>query len=180
MGGDEAALLRLWQEKRGEIEPADLSGELIVQLGLVTEDLNRAWYERHSGHRVGQVQRRRVHASIVWMAATLDGLVEETGAVFEAKFMLPWSFSEQAAAEKHMPQLQHNMMVVGSKERGALDHHRRRPMGRDRGVGRSDLPDRPDVCRTGVLARRSAAVSPLACSMPSRPGPGSRRFGWST
>jgi predicted phage-related endonuclease len=42
-------------------------------------------------------------------------LVEETGAVFEAKFMLPWSFSEQAAAEKHMAQLQHNMLVVGSK-----------------------------------------------------------------
>ena len=115
MGGDEAALIRLWQEKRGEVEPADLSGELIVQLGLVTEGLNRAWYERHSGHRVGQVQCRRVHASIVWMAATLDGLVEDTGAVFEAKFMLPWSFSELAAAEKHMAQLQHNMMVVGSK-----------------------------------------------------------------
>ena len=50
------------------------------------------------------------------MAATLDGLVEDTGTVFEAKFMLPWSFSEQAAAEKHMAQLQHNMMVVGSKD----------------------------------------------------------------
>src|SRR5678815_4226417 len=49
------------------------------------------------------------------MAATLDGMVEGTGAVFEAKFMLPWSFSEQAAAEKHMAQLQHNMRVVGSK-----------------------------------------------------------------
>ena len=35
-----------------------------------------------------------------WMAATLDGLVKETGAVFEAKFMLPWLFSEEAAAEK--------------------------------------------------------------------------------
>jgi predicted phage-related endonuclease len=89
MGGDEAALVRLWQEKRGEIEPADLSGELIVQLGLVTEALNRTWYERHSGQRVGQVQCRRFHASIVWMAATLDGLIEQTGAVFEAKFMLP-------------------------------------------------------------------------------------------
>ena len=49
------------------------------------------------------------------MAATLDGLVEQTGAVFEAKFMLPWSFSEEAAAQKHMAQLQHDMMVVGSK-----------------------------------------------------------------
>ena len=47
------------------------------------------------------------------MAATLDGVVQATGAVFEAKFMLPWSFSEEAACEKYMPQLQHNMWVVG-------------------------------------------------------------------
>jgi predicted phage-related endonuclease len=45
MGKDEKALLRLWQEKRGEIVNLDLSGVLIVQLGLVTEDLNRRWYE---------------------------------------------------------------------------------------------------------------------------------------
>ena len=50
-----------------------------------------------------------------WMAATLDGIVEGTGAVFEAKFMLPWSFSEEAAAEKHMAQLQHNMWVTNAK-----------------------------------------------------------------
>jgi hypothetical protein len=49
------------------------------------------------------------------MAATLDGMVEATGAVFEAKFMLPWSFSEEGAAEKHMPQLQHNMWVTNAK-----------------------------------------------------------------
>ena len=49
------------------------------------------------------------------MAATLDGLVEGSGAVFEAKFMLPWSFSEEAAAEKYMPQLQHNMWVVAAR-----------------------------------------------------------------
>ena len=48
------------------------------------------------------------------MAATLDGIVEQTGAVFEAKFMLPWSFSEEAAAEKYMPQLQHNMWVTNA------------------------------------------------------------------
>ena len=34
MGDDEAALLRLWREKRGEVEPEDLSGNLIVQLGV--------------------------------------------------------------------------------------------------------------------------------------------------
>ena len=112
MGSDEAALIRLWREKRGEAEPEDLSGNLIVQLGAATEDLNRAWFERNSGRRVRDVQRRVKHSAIPWMAATLDGIVEETEAVFEAKFMLPWSFSEEAAAEKYMAQLQHNMWVT--------------------------------------------------------------------
>src|ERR1700735_1206747 len=116
MGKDEKALLRLWREKRGEEAPANLSGVLIVQLGLVTEDLNRRWYELNSGHRIESIQRHAIHKSIPWMAATLDGLVRETGAVFEAKFMLPWSFSEEGAAEKHMAQLQHNMLVAGTKK----------------------------------------------------------------
>src|SRR5476651_571662 len=116
MGKDEKALLRLWREKRGEVANLDLSGVLIVQLGLVTEDLNRRWYELNSGHRISDVQRHAIHRTIPWMAATLDGLVKETGAVFEAKFMLPWSFSEEAAAEKHMAQLQHNMLVAGTKK----------------------------------------------------------------
>jgi hypothetical protein len=104
--------VRLWQEKRGEVEPEDLSGNLIVQLGTATEDLNRSWYERNSGRRVRDVQRHIKHSAIGWMAATLDGIVEGTGAVFEAKFMLPWSFSEEAAADKYMAQLQHNMWVT--------------------------------------------------------------------
>src|SRR5271170_7798988 len=109
MGQDEKALVRLWREKRGEIGAEDLSTNLIVQLGLVTEDLNRAWFERCTGHAVTAVQSRVKHPVIPWMAATLDGVVADTGAVYEAKFMLPWSFSEESAAEKHMAQLQHNM-----------------------------------------------------------------------
>src|SRR5258708_8304725 len=58
MGSDEAALLRLWREKRGKAEPEDLSDNLIVQLGLVTEPLNRQWFERHTGRVITQVQRR--------------------------------------------------------------------------------------------------------------------------
>jgi predicted phage-related endonuclease len=112
MGNDEGALIRLWREKRGEVGPEDLSGNLIVQLGKVTEDLNRSWYERNTGRTVGDVQRLVKHSAIPWMAATLDGIVEGTGAVFEAKFMLPWSFSEEGAAEKHMAQVQHNMWVT--------------------------------------------------------------------
>src|SRR3954454_17655656 len=115
MGDDEAKLVRLWREKRGEVEPEDLSNNLIVQLGTATEPLNRQWYQRNTGQVVTKVQRRVFHPVKRWMAATLDGMVEATGAVFEAKFMLPWAFSEEAAAEKHMAQLQHNMWVTASR-----------------------------------------------------------------
>src|ERR1700681_387513 len=115
MGNDHEALLRLWREESGEIQPQDLSDNLVVQLGSVTEELNRRWFQRHTGHAIEGVQRRILHPVVKWMAATLDGLVEGTGAVFEAKFMLPWSFSEQEAAEKHMVQLQHNMWVANAK-----------------------------------------------------------------
>lgn len=115
MGDDHDKLVRLWREKRGEIAPQDLSQELIVQLDTTTEDLNRSWYERNSGHTVEQVQRKIRHPVHKWMGATLDGRVEQTGAVFEAKFMLPWNFSEEAAADKHMAQLQHNMWVIAAR-----------------------------------------------------------------
>jgi hypothetical protein len=89
--------------------------ESLSSSGSVTEQLNRSWYEKHTGHLVTDVQRRVFHKVHRWMAATLDGKVAETGAVFEAKFMLPWNFSEEGAAQKHMAQLQHNMWVTASR-----------------------------------------------------------------
>jgi predicted phage-related endonuclease len=115
MGYHEDALIRLWREKRGEAEPEDLSSNLIVQLGVTTEALNRSWYERNTGRIITDVQRWVRHPVNRRMAATLDGMIADVGAVFEAKFMLPWSFSEEAAAEKHMAQLQHNMWVVNAR-----------------------------------------------------------------
>jgi hypothetical protein len=115
MSPDEESLIRLWREKRGEVEPVDLSDNLVVQLGHATEALNRSWYERNNGRSVTDCQRRVRHPVRRWMAATLDGFVNDLDAVFEAKFMLPWSFSEEAAAQKHMAQLQHNMWVTNAK-----------------------------------------------------------------
>jgi predicted phage-related endonuclease len=103
MGADGDALLRLWREKRGEAEPPDYSDNLIVQLGVATEPLNRLWYERTTGQVIKDIQSWVRHPVIRWMAATLDGIIEGNGAVFEAKFMLPWSFSEEGAAEKPTP-----------------------------------------------------------------------------
>ena len=115
VGDNQESLVRLWREKRGEVEPEDLSGNLLVQLGVVTEDLNRRWYEARTGQVLMDIQRRIRHPVLRWMAATLDGRVQGSEAVFEAKFMLPWSFSEEAAAQKYMPQLQHNMCVVAAR-----------------------------------------------------------------
>src|SRR6516164_7572676 len=76
MGNDESALLRLWREKRGELAPEDLSGNLVVQLGVATEELNRRWYQANSGQVLTDVQRQIRHPALRWMAATLDGRVE--------------------------------------------------------------------------------------------------------
>src|SRR5437763_16394892 len=94
MGESLSNLVRLWREKRGEIEPEDLTDNLMVQLGTVTEELNRRWYERNTGQTISDVQRRIQHPVIKWMAATLDGLIHPGGAGFEAKIILPWAFSE--------------------------------------------------------------------------------------
>ena len=139
MGTDEAALLRLWQEKRGEIEPEDFSDNLLVQLGAVTEDLNRRWFERNTGQAVIDVQRHVRHPVLRWMAATLDGMVEATGAVFEASSCCPGRFPKRGPPRSIWPSCSTN---VGDEHKafGALDHHRGRQMGGDHDRGRCALP----------------------------------------
>ena len=66
MGDDEAALIRLWREKRGEIEPEDLSDNLVVQLGAATEDLNRRWFVRNTGQAVTDIQRQVRQSCAGW------------------------------------------------------------------------------------------------------------------
>jgi len=101
MGEDEAALLQLWREKRGEIEPEDLSTNLLVQLGLITEELNRRWFERETGRELEQVQKFVTHPKLEWMGATLDGMVKQETAVFESKFMLPFVLGRERGRKAH-------------------------------------------------------------------------------
>jgi YqaJ-like viral recombinase domain len=72
MGNDEQGLIQLWREKRGEVEPEDLSGNLAVQLGIATEELNRRWYEASTRQVVIDIQKRVRHPALRWMGATLD------------------------------------------------------------------------------------------------------------
>ena len=69
----------------------------------------------NTGRAISDVQRWVQHPVHRFLAATLDGFVNDLEVVFEAKFMLPWSFSEETAAEKRMAQLQHNMWVTNAR-----------------------------------------------------------------
>jgi predicted phage-related endonuclease len=179
MGTDEAALIRLWQLKRGEIEPEDLSGNLIVQLGVATEDLNRRWFELNTGQVIRDRQRHATHLLVRWMAATLDGVVESTGAVFESKFMLPWSFSEQTAVEKHMAQVQHNMRVINASE-AALSIITGGGHWLHVKIAADPLYQHLLVTAERNFWRSVVTGEPLASSMPSHRDQESPRCGWST
>jgi hypothetical protein len=73
LGSDEAALVRLCREKRGEADPERLSRKLIAHLlGAATDELPHGRCERKTGRHVRDVQRRVKHSTISWKAPTLD------------------------------------------------------------------------------------------------------------
>ena len=111
LSGDPERVTRLWQEKRGDVEPEDLSGRLSVVLGCWTEDLNRQWYEKLSGQHVVDAGTALTCAQYRWRKCTLDGRVEASGAIFEAKHTNGFVKAEDVL-ERYMPQLQHNMAVA--------------------------------------------------------------------
>ena len=113
LSGDAEKILRLWREKRGEEEPEDLSTSLAVMLGCWTEAFNRQWYERLSGEKVRGVGQSFTCSKHAWRRCTLDGLVESSGAVWEAKHTNAFAKSDEVL-ERYMPQLQHNMAVAGT------------------------------------------------------------------
>lgn len=110
MSGDDAKVMQLWLEKTGQAEPEDLSRVLPVQMGTFTEPLNRHWYTLTSGNEVTGVGDTVISDAHKFMRCTLDGIVREECAIFEAKHVNAFSKID-AIAQKYMPQLHHNMAV---------------------------------------------------------------------
>ena len=109
--GDADRIVRLWQQKRQEVPEEDLSDRLQVALGSWTEPFNRQWYERISGQSIVDAGRSVTCKKHPWRRCLLDGIVENTNAVFEAKHTGAFVKSEEVL-ERYMPQLQHNMAVA--------------------------------------------------------------------
>ena len=118
LSGDVERIARLWREKRGAADPEDLSGILAVMLGCWTEEFNRQWFEKLSGERVVSIGQHVTCPKRSWRRCTLDGVVERTAAVWEAKHTSAFAKSEEVL-ERYMPQLQHNMAVARA-ERAVL------------------------------------------------------------
>lgn len=110
LSGSPERVLRLWREKRGD-SPEDLSSNIAVMLGCWTEAFNRQWYERATGQRVSREGEQVACSVHPWRGCTLDGYVEQQGAVWEAKHTSAFAKPEEVLA-RYMPQLQHNMAVA--------------------------------------------------------------------
>ena len=181
MGDDEAALLRLWREKRGEVEPEDLSGNLIVQLGLATEALNRRWYEANTGQIITEVQQSGAASG-----RALDGRDprrhgrSHRGGVRERNSCCRGRSPKRRAAEKYMPQLQHNMWVTNAKQRCS----RSSPAAAS-GSRSASRPIRSTSTSSSLRQRRNSGDALKVASRPgclalNRHGRGSRRCASST
>jgi hypothetical protein len=70
MRSSEAALVQLWGDKCGLVDPDD---NLVVQLGVRTEALNRNWQKRIRGKTVECVQLD-TDILLGWPGTTLDGI----------------------------------------------------------------------------------------------------------
>lgn len=112
LSGDADKIRRLWLEKRGEVQESDLSANLPAMLGCWTEAFNRQWFERLTELNVVSVGRAFQCQRHEWRRCTLDGFIEETEAIWEAKHTNAFASAEEVV-ERYMPQLQHNMAVVG-------------------------------------------------------------------
>ncbi len=113
LSGDADRIRELWLEKRGEQPPTDLSDKLPVMLGRWSEAFNRQWFEKLTGHHVCDVGKVVTSTEHEWRRCTLDGSVQPSGTVWEAKHTNAFTSPEQVL-ERYMPQLQHNMAVTGA------------------------------------------------------------------
>jgi predicted phage-related endonuclease len=83
-------------------------------LGRWSERFNQLWYQQTTGLAVSAVGASVRCEEHPWRACTLDGYVGRLEAVWEAKHTNAFCKADEVL-QRYMPQLQHNMAVVGAK-----------------------------------------------------------------
>tara|TARA_R100001530_G_scaffold15032_1_gene13463 strand:- start:1316 stop:2191 length:876 start_codon:yes stop_codon:yes gene_type:complete len=110
---------KLWLEKTGKQVPEDLSKNLAVQIGVITEPVNIRFFEYEKNFKVisnaGELRQQDQ-----FMFASYDGVVmnSDNGSVVETKVPLPIECKHTNSnntmdncVQNYMPQLQHYLMV---------------------------------------------------------------------
>lgn len=115
MSGDMKRITQLWKEKHGDVAPEDLSDILPVQMGSFTEPLNIQWFTKQTGRIVTQTGEEHRHPLYPHITCTLDGMTDDGKTVFEAKHVSPFA-KEEGLMDRYMPQLHHNMSVMGVRQ----------------------------------------------------------------
>lgn len=69
----------------GAREPEDLSDNIPVQIGLLSEPMNHRLYERETGRRIHKINEMRYHADLPFVHATLDRVTYGDKRVVELK-----------------------------------------------------------------------------------------------
>lgn len=105
----------LWMDKTGRKPPEDLSKVLPVQMGNATEEFNAHWYTLMIGHKIIQRGTAVVSKEHPFMRVTLDGVIPEIGAVWQAKHVSGRQPIEELVV-RYTPQVTHEMIVVGMKK----------------------------------------------------------------
>ncbi len=104
--------LPLWEVKTGRKKDENLDWVLPVQMGIITEDLNRRWFAHEEGPHVSTENCESLtHPKYGFMRCNLDGRVGD--ALFEAKHVNAFSKPEEVVARYYW-QLQHCLAVAGA------------------------------------------------------------------
>ena len=105
MNGD---WIELWEIKTGRIESPDLSKNLAVQMGILTEDFNISWFEQEYDKRIINNQYEILMGGTDTMPplkGTLDGTVIQTNDIIECKHTNAFNNMEKLISY-YMPQVQ--------------------------------------------------------------------------
>jgi predicted phage-related endonuclease len=104
----------IWLLKTNRAEREDLSNVLPVQMGLHTEPFNIDWFQKRTGLEVTNNNKVYKNEDVEFLHATVDGIIDEKQAIFEAKHVSP--FSAKDVIDRYYPQLQHYMLVTGLRK----------------------------------------------------------------
>jgi predicted phage-related endonuclease len=115
MTGNVDAIMRLYQEMIGELEPEDLSEVWPVRLGETTEALNLEWFERKNNLKLAGRGVFIQSARLEWAGATLDAWCEELVCPVECKHVGGREPLE-VVIDRYQPQMQWQMMVTDAEQ----------------------------------------------------------------